>query len=185
MEFVRRSRFVWVAGMLLATGLVLSACAPDSTTQIITPDLGPQLVADEMTNSVTAAPVEEEVTKTLADLSDEEISAGLDPEITDAIENADLAAAETLTLANGCVGCHLMDPEAAAAGPTWYDMGNTAVNRIEEMSPALYLYNSIIAPNDYIVEGFQGGIMTQTFGDTLSAEDLGNLVAYLLSLQPE
>ncbi len=183
MEFVRQSRFVWIASLLLVIGLALSACAPDATARIITPALGPALVADEIANRPDAAPVEEEVVLTLADLSDEDIYAGFDPAIADAAMNADMAAAETLSLANGCTGCHNLDPDVVGAGPTWYDMGDTAVNRIKGVSPADYLYQSIVATNDYVVDGFTAGIMPQTFGDTLSDEDIGNLVGYLLSQQ--
>lgn len=183
MEFVRRNRFVWVTTLLLVVGLALAACAPDASTRIISPDLGPQMVADVIASMPNAAPVEEEVVLTLADLSDEEIFAGLDSAVADIAMNPDLAAAQTLSLANGCTGCHNLDPNVAGAGPTWYNVGNTAITRIDGVSPANYLYQSIVATNDYIVSGFQANIMPQTFGETLSSEDLGNLVGYLLSQQ--
>jgi len=96
-------------------------------------------------------------------------------------ELSDLANAETLAVTNACVGCHSLDPEAKMTGPTWHNVGDTAVTRIEGMSPAAYLYNSIVAPNDYVVEGFPGNVMTPTFGDTLSTQELGDLIAYLLA----
>lgn len=181
MEFLRRNRILLVVSLLLVI-VVLSACAPDATAPIISPDLGPQLVAKAEAGKVEAAPVEEAAApKTLADLSDDEIYAGLEPDMVDAIKNGDLANAETLAVTNACLGCHSLDPEAKMTGPTWHNIGDTAVTRIEGMSPAAYLYDSIVAPNDYVVEGFPGNVMTPTFGDTLSTQELGDLVAYLLA----
>jgi len=182
MEFLRRNRVLLVAILLLVIVAALSACMPDATAPIISPDLGPQLVAEAEAGKVEAAPTEAApAPKTLADLSEEEIYAGLDPDVADAIKNGDLANGESLTLANGCVGCHSLDPEAKMTGPTWHNVGDTAVNRVEGMSPAAYLYNSIVSPGDYVVEGFPDGVMPRTFGDSLSTQDLGDLVAYLLS----
>ncbi len=31
----------------------------------------------------------------------------------------------------GCVGCHSTDPAAQMTGPTWHNIGNTAVSRVE------------------------------------------------------
>jgi mono/diheme cytochrome c family protein len=90
-----------------------------------------------------------------------------------------------VALANGCIGCHALDPAAQMTGPTWYNLGNTAVTRIEGMSPAAYLHESIVATNDYIVDGYPQGVMPQNYGDTLSADDLNTLVAYLLAQQQE
>ena len=180
MEFLRRNRILLLVSLLLVI-VLLSACAPDSTTKIISPDLGPQLVAEAEAGQIEAAPVEEAAPKMLADLSEDEIYAGLEPDVVDAIKNGDLANAETLAVTNACVGCHSLDPEAKMTGPTWHNVGDTAVTRIEGMSPAAYLYNSIVAPNDYVVEGFPGNVMTPTFGDTLSTQELGDLIAYLLA----
>ena len=182
MEFLRRNRVLLVASLLLVIVVALSACMPDATTRIISPDLGPQLVAEAEASKVEATPTGEAVApKMLADLSEDEIYAGLEPDVVDAIKNGDLANAETLVMTNGCIGCHSLDPDAQMVGPTWHNVGDTAVTRIDGMSPAAYLYDSIIAPNDYVVEGFPGNVMPTTFGDTLSTQELGDLVAYLLS----
>ena len=58
---------------------------------------------------------------------------------------------------------------------------DTAIGRVEGQSPALYLYNSNIAPNDYIVSGYPENIMPQNYGETISQEDLADLLAYLLA----
>ena len=183
MEFLRRNRVVLVASLLLVSVAILAACAPDATAPIISPDLGAQLVAEAEAGQAEAGPAEEAAApKMLAELSEEEIYAGLEPEVADAIKMGDLANGESLALTNGCVGCHSLDPNVKMTGPTWHNIGDTAVNRVEGMGPAAYLYHSIIAPDDYVVEGFPGGVMPKNFGDSLSTQELGDLVAYLLSL---
>jgi cytochrome c551/c552 len=183
MNWLRQRRLIGVATLLLVLGSLLAACAPDPTTQIITPDLGPQMIAAAQSNQAEAAPVEEEVQLTLADLSEEEVYAGLDEASVAAIQAGDPANGETLALVNGCIGCHALDPDAQMTGPTWYNMGNTAVNRVPGESPAYYLHQSIVAPNEHIVSGYPQGIMPQTYVDTLSEQDLGDLTAYLLAQQ--
>jgi hypothetical protein len=46
----------------------------------------------------------------------------------------------------------------------------------------MYLYTSITNPNAYIVEGYQPNVMIQTYGQTLSDQDLADILAYLLTL---
>ena len=71
------------------------------------------------------------------------------------------------------------------AGPTWYAMAATAAERVEGQDATTYLYNSIVHPNDYLVDGYAAGIMLQNYGDTLSDQDVADLVAYLLTLHAE
>jgi hypothetical protein len=59
-------------------------------------------------------------------------------------------------------------------------MGDTAANRQAGVSPANYIYTSIVAPNAYITPGYNSGIMPQNYADIISQEDLASLVAYLL-----
>jgi hypothetical protein len=66
-------------------------------------------------------------------------------------------------------------------GPTWHNVGDTAVNRVPGVSPALYLHDSIIDPNKSVVPNFASGLMPQIYADTIPLEDLADLVAYLLS----
>ena len=42
--------------------------------------------------------------------------------------------------------------------------------------------DAIVSPNDFIGEGFSPGLMPGTFGETLSEQDVADLVAYLISL---
>jgi hypothetical protein len=67
-------------------------------------------------------------------------------------------------------------------GPTWYNLAETAATRVPGQSAEAYLYNSIIHPNDFVVQGYLAGIMLQTYEQTLSDQDLADLITYLLTL---
>jgi mono/diheme cytochrome c family protein len=181
MELLQQRRLVGVAALLLLFVFTLAACAPDPTQGILSPELGSQMIAAAQADDAAAEPVAEEPVPTLAELSDEEIYAGLDDAVATAIQTGDPANGETLSLVNGCIGCHALDPAAQMTGPTWYNMGDTAVTR-GDAGPAAYLHNSIVAPNAYVVNDYPQGVMPATYADTISEEDLGDIVAYLLTL---
>lgn len=173
----RRSAFVV---SLLMVILVAAACAPDATQLIISPQLGEQLAAREAGSVVVAA------TPTplprLADLTPEEIVAGLPEDFAAALAAANPANGEQIALVRGCVGCHSLDPNAVMTGPTWHNIGDTAVSRVRGESPALYLYESIVNPNAFVVPNYPANVMPANYGELLSTQELADLVAYLLSL---
>ncbi len=110
---------------------------------------------------------------------------GLPDNLLAAMADADPARGEQLTLTNGCIGCHALNPNQVMAGPTWHNVGETAATRVEDQSAATYLYNSIFHPNDYVVEGYMPNIMLQIYEQTLSDQDVADIISYLLSLQGE
>jgi mono/diheme cytochrome c family protein len=169
-------------GLLLAmVGLVglLGGCTPNANAQIISPQLGAQLYALEASGEVEIAPTPEPLR--IATMTPEEITAGLDADFAGALAAANPDNGQALALANGCVGCHTLDPNQQMAGPTWFHVGDTAANRQPGVSPALYLHDSIWDPNKYVTPGYPSGVMPQTFQDILSQEDLADLVAFLLA----
>lgn len=84
-----------------------------------------------------------------------------------------VAAGAALAESNGCTACHSTDG-VAVVGPSWLGLG--------ERADVDYIRASIIDPNSVIVEGFAEGVMPATYADSISAEDLDTLVAYLASL---
>jgi mono/diheme cytochrome c family protein len=80
---------------------------------------------------------------------------------------------EALATSNGCVACHSTNG-VDGTGPTWKGLGETR--------DAAYLRQSIIDPNADVVAGFSPDIMPQTFGDTLTDDQINALVAYIQSL---
>lgn len=111
------------------------------------------------------------------------VLAGLPESMLAQIADADPDNGELLVLSNACTGCHSLDPNQFMAGPTWNNIAQTAAGRVEGQSAALYIYNSILHPNDYVVEGFQPNIMLQIYQDTLTENDLADMIAYLLSIR--
>lgn len=165
--------------LLLMVAIALAACAPNAKDELISPQLGAQLYAREASGEVVAAPTPEPLR--IASMTEEEIYAGLPDDFAAALAAASPDRGETLALANGCIGCHVMDPNQIMSGPTWYHAGDTAANRQPGVSPALYLYESIVAPNAFVVSGYPANVMPQNYGDTISTDDLAILVAYLLA----
>lgn len=117
----------------------------------------------------------------LAELPPEQVTAGFPDDALTALTNANPANGETIALTFGCVGCHAVDPTLVRTGPTWHNIGDTAVVRVAGESPAFYLYQSITAPNSHVVEGYPGNIMPQNFSETMSTQQIGDMVAYLLA----
>ncbi len=86
---------------------------------------------------------------------------------------------------NGCIGCHSLDG-SPSVGPTWAGafgserslMGGTTVT-IDET----YLYQSIIAPNAEVADGFPASVMPSNYGDMFTDEDIQNMIAFIKSLQ--
>jgi mono/diheme cytochrome c family protein len=86
-------------------------------------------------------------------------------------------AAAGKTLFTSCAGCH---GDTDGAGPARVGMGKRAATRIEGMSAADYLHQSIVEPDAFVVDGFTN-IMPATFGETMSDQEISDLIAYLLT----
>ncbi len=114
-------------------------------------------------------------------------------DITAALPTGDAGRGKTLTEGPlGCANCHILAP----VGPAWLaqagqpGIGARAATRIKQpdytgkaADATQYLIESIVQPNAYIVQGFQSSIMPQNFGQRLSAQDMADIIAYLLTLK--
>lgn len=173
----------WIVVVLVCTGLLaaalISACEPNAAGVLLSPDMGPALIAQEAGQVVEAKPTEPP--PVLSELTPEQIYAGLPPDLATAVTSADIAQAPLLATTKGCIGCHDLDPNKVMTGPTWHNVGDTAITRVPGESPAEYLHQSIVNPNAFVVPGYPANIMPQTFGDQLTTQELGDMIAYLLS----
>jgi mono/diheme cytochrome c family protein len=174
-----RSQSLGFLLFLLVVGLMLAGCAPDANARLISPELGAQLYAAEANEEVVVEPTA--VPLRFADLTPEQVTAGLPEDFAAALANADPGRGETVALANGCGGCHNVDPAIVMTGPTWHNMADTAASRQPDQGPATYIYTSIVQPNAYVVPDYPSGVMPQNYEDVIPTEDLANLVAYLLT----
>lgn len=101
----------------------------------------------------------------------------------DALPTGDAARGEQIfTVAQPCHTCHMdlpLGPPFSGEPP----MATLAATRRPGYTAEVYLYESIVNPNAYLVPGFQEGIMPEELGETLTEQDLADLVAYLLTMQ--
>lgn len=76
----------------------------------------------------------------------------------------------------GCGACHAIagTPLNGAVGPALDNIGAQGADYVRE---------SIVDPNAVIADGYPGGIMPQTFGDAIPADQLDQIVEYLSGLQ--
>lgn len=81
-----------------------------------------------------------------------------------------------------CSTCHALQPDVVVVGPSLAGIATRAESRVPGLSAEAYLRDSIIRPGDYIVPSFQD-VMQKNFGAVLSADQINDLLAYLLTLK--
>ncbi len=81
-----------------------------------------------------------------------------------------------------CSTCHALVPDVVVVGPSLAGVANRAGSRVSGLSAEEYLRNSILHPGDFVVPGFQD-VMQKNFGNLLTSDQIGDLVAFLLTLR--
>lgn len=166
--------FFLFSGLMVFTILIIAACAPNPRAQLISPNMVAEVEGQAFVPP-TPTPIPD-----INTLTDEQIYAGLSADVA-ALFPGNPANGESVATSAGCVGCHRLDDLNVVVAPTWGRIAHTAITRVASEGPALYLYHSIIEPNAYVVSGYNAGIMPQTYRDTLSNQDIVDLVSYLLT----
>ena len=107
------------------------------------------------------------------------------PESTAPVEfDAEAAARGQVVAENtGCLLCHTVDG-TPSSGSTW--LGLAGSNRLLTTGDTVvaddtYLFDSIVDPPLQIVEGFEP-IMQTGYGETLSSQEIDDLIEYIKSL---
>ena len=85
----------------------------------------------------------------------------------------DAAAGKRLFEAQGCGGCH-----AFSAAGTSATVGPNLDEVLKGKDPE-FVRESIVDPNKEIAKGYQPNVMPQTFGQSLSEQEIDDLVAFL------
>jgi cytochrome c oxidase subunit II len=87
----------------------------------------------------------------------------------------DATTGEQIFAQAGCGGCHAFEPAGtdAEVGPGLNDL-DPGDQSLED-----YLLESIVDPNVQVAEGYQPGVMPETYESSLSADQLDTLVQYL------
>ena len=99
------------------------------------------------------------------------------------VDSQSATRGEILATDTGCVACHSADG-TPGTGPTWKGVaGATRPLDTGEFVDAddLYLFRSITDPAAQIVAG-SDNVMPSTYGDTLSDQEISDLVEYIKSL---
>jgi mono/diheme cytochrome c family protein len=80
-----------------------------------------------------------------------------------------------------CAACHVTKDTDVLVGPSLAGIAMTGAERVDGMDAETYIRQSIIAPGDYLVDGFQN-VMVSSFSQQLSTEEFDSLIAYLMTL---
>lgn len=78
----------------------------------------------------------------------------------------------------GCTACH-GGANAGRLAPGYANVAAVAGERRPPMTAAAYIYESIIYPGAYIVEGYQNN-MSRIYESQIPPDELGDIIAYLL-----
>ena len=84
-----------------------------------------------------------------------------------------------------CANCHLPDSEKSEIGPGLLNIKQRAAARVEGLSAAEYIYESITNSMAYTVEGFEADLMPQNWAEIYTDPEIFDIVAYLLTLEGE
>lgn len=86
---------------------------------------------------------------------------------------------------NGCLSCHSLDG-SISVGPTWKGLYGETQQLADGSTVTVddaYLLTAIIKPNAQLVAGFPANVMPQNFLDTLSEQQLADIVAFIKTLK--
>lgn len=96
-------------------------------------------------------------------------------DVTPLLVNADPERGRQLLSSKGCIGCH-----ANNLAPSYDETHREAGNRRSPMTAEGYLYESIMFPNAFMVGDYPTN-MPMNYVDSLTTQEIGDIIAYLLS----
>jgi mono/diheme cytochrome c family protein len=96
------------------------------------------------------------------------------------IQDADAAHGNQLIEDYGCIACHRLGAENGIA-PSFVGIAERAEQRHPPLDAPAYIYESITSPQAFVVEGYVP-VMPQDYRNRLSDQELGDIIAYLLTV---
>ena len=99
-------------------------------------------------------------------------------DVAAAMDGASPAQGEALIEIYQCSLCHIRGEGRVA--PSFSGIAERAATRRPSLSAAQYLYESIVSPGAFLVEGYANS-MPANFASRLTRAEIGHLIAYLLS----
>jgi cytochrome c len=100
-------------------------------------------------------------------------------EVTGMLQGADAANGALLIEQYQCVACHRQGV-ANNVAPSFEGIAEIAATRRPPLTAEAYLYEAIVHPAVFVVEGFNP-VMLQDYGERLTDRELGDIIAYLLT----
>ena len=85
--------------------------------------------------------------------------------------------------AGACNACHDVSTGVKLVGPSLKQIAALAGSRISGEAAQVYLRESIVSPNQYVVPGYAAGVMPVSYDRTLDSQQISDLVAYMLTLR--
>lgn len=82
-----------------------------------------------------------------------------------------------------CSACHSLEVNKTVVGPSLAGLAANAPKRKEGYSAEKYLLESILKPNEFLVQGFNANLMQQNFGQLMTKQETADVVAYLMTLK--
>jgi len=104
---------------------------------------------------------------------------GVLPKTAAGLPAGNAARGKTLFATNACSSCHAIAKDQTLVGPSLYGIWNTAVTREPGVAAKDYMFESILAPNKFVVNGFAQGLMPASFAQALTTQQLADLLAYM------
>lgn len=104
------------------------------------------------------------------------------PEESTLAEIGDVENGELLFTQNICGTCHDVSNKTIFVGPSLVGISERAETQSEDLSAYTYLYQSIVMPNNHIVDGFSPNLMPPAFSQYLTEAQINDIIAYLLTL---
>ena len=100
-------------------------------------------------------------------------------ELETAMDGADADIGAGLIYEHECFTCHVLGD--GSLSPLFDGIGALAADRLPPLSAAAYLYESTVDPSAFILEGYSDS-MPNTYVESLTQQEIGHIVAYLLTL---
>ncbi|MBT3943678.1 MAG: cytochrome c [Chloroflexi bacterium] len=157
------TRLMSLTALFVVGAIFIAACGSDDAEVVPTPVFEPTAAPEADTPVATSAPAE----------------AAPEPTAAPAAATGDAGNGE-IVFQGSCSGCHSTGANRVV-GPGLSGIGTTAETRVAGSSADEYLTTSIVSPSSFVVEGFSP-IMPGTFGDSLSEQEIADVVAYMVSL---
>jgi hypothetical protein len=95
------------------------------------------------------------------------------------LRNADPARGPDLVQEHGCNACH-GGSNADRLAPGFADLWEVADERHPPLTGPAYVYESIVYPGAYIVEGYPSN-MPRIYAERIPDDELGHIIAYLIA----